>query len=153
MIRNRFSHGMKAVPDACSSRRMRGQRQKKTSAEDLVASALREAGLAYRRNVRSLPGSPDFANQSRRWALFVNGCFWHHHQGSKRATIPKRNREFWLTKFEQNRARDQRKVDDLGKMSLEIAVIWECEAEDPEALRKKIGRLKASLNYPSSAPR
>src|SRR5262245_29308629 len=25
----------------------------------------------------SLPGTPDFANKSRRWALFVHGCFWH----------------------------------------------------------------------------
>ncbi|MGO9741060.1 MAG: very short patch repair endonuclease [Roseiarcus sp.] len=144
---------MKAIPDADSSRRMRGQRQQKTRAEDLVASALRDAGLAYRRNVRALPGSPDFANQTRRWALFVNGCFWHHHEGCKRATIPTRNREFWLTKFEQNRARDSRKLDELEKRSFAVAVIWECEVLDPEVLNKQIAKLKQSLTYPSSAPR
>ncbi len=64
-------------------------RQKGTEAELAVGRALRALGAAYRLNVETLPGSPDFANRKRGWAIFVNGCYWHHHRGCKRATVPK----------------------------------------------------------------
>ena len=64
-------------------------------------------GSPYRKNVRSLPGSPDFANKSRKWAVFVHGCFWHRHTGCRRATTPNANRDFWLAKFVANRTRDR----------------------------------------------
>ena len=75
-----------------------------------MAAACRELGLSYRRNVRNLPGSPDLANKSKGWVIFVNGCFWHRHTGCKRATIPKRNHNFWKQKFAENRRRDARKM-------------------------------------------
>lgn len=75
-------------------------RQRGTKAERSVAAVLRDLGLNYRLNVRSLPGSPDFANRAGRWVIFVHGCFWHQHRGCPRATVPKRNREFWSEKFE-----------------------------------------------------
>jgi DNA mismatch endonuclease Vsr len=65
-------------------------RQKGTSAELAVAAALRELGFAYRLNVKALPGSPDFANRKRKWAVFVHGCYWHHHTGCKRQSRPRR---------------------------------------------------------------
>lgn len=114
---------------------MRRVRQKRTTAEDLVAAALRDHGIAYRRNVRSLPGSPDFANKRRGWAIFVNGCFWHHHKGCKRATVPTRNREFWLEKFAANRKRDAAKVRALRRMGFRPYIVWECEAFSAEPLR------------------
>ncbi len=89
---------------------MRRVRRTGTAAEDCVAAACRELGLSYRRNVRNLPGSPDLANKSKGWVIFVNGCFWHRHTGCKRATIPKRNHNFWKQKFAENRRRDARKM-------------------------------------------
>ena len=76
-------------PDPVTSARMAGIRQKGTKVERVVATVLRELALHYRKNVKQLPGSPDFANRSRRWAIFVNGCFWHHHTGCRKATVPK----------------------------------------------------------------
>jgi DNA mismatch endonuclease, patch repair protein len=112
-------------------------RQHGTRAEDDVASTLRELGVRYRRNVRALPGSPDFANRSRRWAVFVHGCFWHNHPGCARATIPTRNRNFWLQKFATNRTRDQIKARELAAMGFRVIVIWECESNNrPLALRR-----------------
>lgn len=106
---------------------MKRVRQAKTPAEDRVARALRAAGLAYRRNVRSLPGSPDFANKSKRWAIFVNGCFWHHHKGCPKGTIPKHNREFWIEKFAVNRKRDAAKIRALRNRGYRVQLVWECE--------------------------
>jgi DNA mismatch endonuclease Vsr len=103
-------------------------RQKGTKIENLVAFALRQRGLHYRRNVKGLPGSPDFANQTRRWAVFVNGCFWHHHTGCRKASIPKSNVEFWIDKFRANRRRDAVAIRKLRAVGYKVAIVWECEA-------------------------
>jgi DNA mismatch endonuclease (patch repair protein) len=76
-------------PDAARGALVAWVRQKDTGPEQAVARALRSRGARYRKNVRSLPGSPDFANRSRKWAVFVHGCFWHRHTGCRRATTPK----------------------------------------------------------------
>ena len=128
--------------DPARSDLMRRVRQKGTKAENQVAQTLRELGLAYRRNVTSLPGSPDFANKSRNWAVFVNGCFWHHHEGCARATIPTRNRAFWTQKFSANRARDAAKTRALRSMGFRVVVIWECEAMRPAVARRRLGILE-----------
>ena len=114
-------------------------RQRSTAAELSVGKILRRLGATYRLNVRSLPGSPDFANKSRRWAVFVNGCFWHHHDGCHRATIPKTNSAAWLAKFRTNRERDARAVRQLLSSGFWIAVIWECELEgDIRAVERRL---------------
>ena len=59
-------------------------RQRGTNAELAVAATLRDLGISYRTNVADLPGSPDFANRTRNWAVFVHGCFWHRHTNCTR---------------------------------------------------------------------
>jgi DNA mismatch endonuclease (patch repair protein) len=105
-------------------------RQRATRAEQAVGLALRTLGHGYRTNVRALPGSPDFANRSQRWAVFVNGCFWHRHTGCARATTPTANRAFWLEKFAANRARDAAAIRALRRMGFKVAVVWECQTAD-----------------------
>jgi len=117
-------------------------RQRGTRPEQHVASALRALGVGYRKNVRSLPGSPDFANKSKRWAVFVHGCFWHRHTGCRRATIPKANQDFWLDKFAANRARDARAIRALRRMGFRVAIIWECETGDTPSRLSRTLRLK-----------
>jgi DNA mismatch endonuclease, patch repair protein len=107
-------------------------RQAQTAAELDVAAALRALGAAYRMNVKNLPGSPDFANRRRKWAVFVNGCFWHRHTGCSRATVPKANNAFWLQKFAANRTRDARAVRALRRRGFRVAIVWECEVGEAE---------------------
>jgi DNA mismatch endonuclease (patch repair protein) len=114
-------------------------RRSKTSAEEEVARLLRAHGLHYRRNVRTLPGSPDFANRTRGWAIFVNGCFWHHHTGCTRATVPKHNHAFWVEKFAANRRRDAAKIRALRTLGFRVLVIWECEIA---ACAERLARLR-----------
>ena len=116
-------------------------RRTKTSAEEEVARLLRAHGLHYRRNVRSLPGSPDFANRRRGWAIFVNGCFWHHHTACARATVPKNNRAFWEDKFAANRRRDAAKIRGLRALGFRVLVIWECELDGCAARLERLLRL------------
>ena len=103
-------------------------RQKDTKPELQVAQTLRAIGAHYRKSVRGLPGSPDFVNKKRKWAVFVHGCFWHQHRGCMRATIPKNNRVFWLEKFARNRKRDADAVRALRRLGYKVAIVWECQA-------------------------
>jgi DNA mismatch endonuclease (patch repair protein) len=112
-------------------------RQRGTGAEQAVGSALRGLSIHYRKNVRGLPGAPDFSNKRARWANFVNGCFWHAHRGCVRATVPKANREFWQEKFRQNRTRDASAVQALRRVGFRVCIVWECEVPDA---RDKLSR-------------
>jgi DNA mismatch endonuclease Vsr len=117
---------------------MAGIRQRGTKIETMVAIILRDLRLHYRKNVKKLSGSPDFANRSSRWAVFVNGCFWHHHTGCRKATVPKSNRTFWTTKFSENRRRDARAICSLRREGYHVVIIWECQEERIRAKLSKI---------------
>lgn len=117
---------------------MQRVRQSGTSTELAVAKVFHQVGLRYRLNVRSLPGSPDLANRTKRWAAFVNGCFWHHHKACTLATTPKRNREFWIAKFADNRTRDARKIWKLRALGFRVIVVWQCQLDDSRQLRERL---------------
>ncbi|WP_394805938.1 hypothetical protein [Shewanella algae] len=66
---------------------------------------------------KNLPGHPDIVLKKYNLCIFVNGCFWHHHPGCKRASIPKTNQKFWAEKFRLNAERDgdaKGALEDLG---------------------------------------
>ncbi|WP_338868420.1 very short patch repair endonuclease [Myxococcus stipitatus] len=128
--------------DPRDSARLGGIRQSNTNIERQTQLILHSLGLRFRTKNRSLPGSPDLANHQERWAIFVHGCYWHSHQGCPRATIPKRNRDFWLAKFEANRARDARALRSLRRCGYRAVVVWECQLHSaPERVRKRLARL------------
>jgi len=117
---------------------MRGIRQTGTKSEIIVGEELRRRGIHYRKNAKRLPGAPDFSNVSKGWAIFVHGCFWHRHEGCPKSTTPKRNREFWVAKFDANVRRDERRTEELRERGLDVLVVWECETEERESLRAKL---------------
>lgn len=112
-------------------------RQSRTTPEERVAAALRDLGLAYRRNVKSLPGKPDFANRSKGWAIQVHGCFWHQHD-CKRGTMPSHNRDAWEAKFARNKQRDAEVDARLAALDLRVVTVWECETKDSVGLKSKL---------------
>lgn len=118
------------VVDPATSERLGRIRQSGTAAELAVKAMLRQLGARAGNSRAKLPGSPDFVNLSRRWCLFVHGCFWHAHAGCRRATVPKRNREFWERKFAENRRRDARVLRALRSLGLRALVLWECDVEE-----------------------
>ena len=81
-------------------------------------------------NERSLPGSPDFAFMNSKFAVFVDGCYWH--SCPRHGSMPKTNRRFWREKFEKNRERDARNGRDLKELGWVVLRIWECRVkQDP----------------------
>jgi DNA mismatch endonuclease (patch repair protein) len=98
------------------------------------------AGIRFRRNVRSLPGSPDLVNKTRRFAIFVHGCFWHRRPGCRKATTPKTNIEFRLNNFLANLERDSRKEESPRAIGYNVQVIWEYETQDAVSLDRLVAR-------------
>lgn len=128
------------VVDAVTSARLGRIRQSDTSAEQIVRRLLYAHGFRFRVRNRDLPGSPDVANRRAQWVVFVHGCFWHSHTGCVRATVPKRNREFWVAKFEANKARDRRAITALRRLGYTVVVVWECETARSSSLEKRLLR-------------
>lgn len=129
--------------DPVRSALMKRVRRSGTPAELVVAKVCRLLGQSYRLNVRSLPGSPDLANKRGHWAIFVNGCYWHHHTGCTRATVPTRNQEFWTGKFHANRRRDAEKIRQLRAAGYRVLLVWECEVADDAGLRARLSQICA----------
>lgn len=127
--------------DAKRSALMARVRQRGTAPELAVAGALRDLAQSYRLNVRGLPGAPDFANRTRKWVIFVHGCFWHRHTNCKHATIPKVNREFWVSKFEANRARDAKAIRNLRHSGFRVLIVWECQTADHVSLVRRVSKI------------
>lgn len=134
----RPSNGLQTDPQ--TSARLGRIRQRGTAPELAVRRLVTILGHRYRIENRDLPGSPDLANRRRRWAIFVHGCYWHSHRGCVRATIPTRNRAFWESKFEANRARDARAVRALLAMDFRVITLWECELANPDAIVRRLRR-------------
>jgi DNA mismatch endonuclease, patch repair protein len=116
--------------DPATSARMRRVRRTDTAPELKLRQWLAAQGYRYRLHNRRLPGTPDISNSSKRWAIFVHGCFWHGHEGCSKATVPKRNADFWRDKIEANRARDRRKAESLRSLGFAVYEVWECQLEE-----------------------
>ena len=82
-------------------------KSKNTKPEMIVRKFLWRNGFRYRINNPRLPGSPDIVLRKYRTCIFVNGCFWHGHEGCRYYTVPKTNTEFWVKKVARNKERDK----------------------------------------------
>lgn len=100
---------------------------KNTKPEELVRRYLFSHGFRYRKNVSTLPGKPDIVLPKYKTCIFVNGCFWHKHEGCRYFVWPKNNAEFWKKKITGNVERDLRQQNELRLLGWNVVVIWECE--------------------------
>ena len=66
-------------------------RSKDTKPEMTVRRYLFVRGFRYRIHVKNLPGKPDIVLRKYRAVIFVNGCFWHGHEGCGSYSFPKSN--------------------------------------------------------------
>ena len=117
---------------------------KDTKPEELVRKYLFSKGFRYRKNVRKLPGTPDLVLPKYRTVIFVNGCFWHGHEGCKYFVWPKSNAEFWRQKIETKISRDRRKEAQLRDMGWNVMIVWECELH-PSKKQATLERLESQL--------
>lgn len=105
---------------------------KNTKPEELVRKYLFSQGFRYRKNDKRLPGTPDIVLPKYKTVIFVNGCFWHGHEGCKYFVWPQNNADFWKAKINANIQRDQRKKEELERLGWQVLVIWECGLKKAE---------------------
>jgi DNA mismatch endonuclease, patch repair protein len=66
--------------------------------------------------------------------IFVHGCFWHGHEGCRRAHHPRSNEEYWNKKLARNLRRDRDVLSKLESMGWGVLIIWECCVDDLELM-------------------
>lgn len=130
-------------------RNMSAIKGRDTKPEILLRKLLHSLGYRFRIQRKDLPGRPDIVLPRYKTAIFVNGCFWHRHEGCKYASTPSTNSDFWEKKFAANVERDARNYAALKALGWHVVIIWECEVK--EILRSRVipGLPSlASLPYP-----
>ncbi len=127
---------------------MSGIRQKHTKPDLLVRQFLYTHGFRFRLHVQDLPGTPDIVLPRYSLFIFVHGCFWHHHNGCRFATMPKTRPEFWREKLISNRQRDIRAKIMLNALGWRVFEIWECgiKNRDQDSLEWLPEHIKSSVS-------
>lgn len=126
------------------SRNMAAIRGKDTGPEMVLRRALHREGFRYRLHVRALPGRPDIVLPRYCLAIFVHGCFWHHHN-CEAFVWPMTRAAFWREKIDGNVARDRIVRAALRRAGWRTMVVWECE------LRRHGGGQRAARRIHSRA--
>ncbi len=102
-----------------------------TKPEMLVRRYLFAHGFRYRLVDPRLPGHPDLVMRKYRTVIFVNGCFWHGHEGCPSFRLPKTNTAFWKAKIERNAERDLEEHRRIAAMGWHCVTVWECQLSKP----------------------
>ena len=118
-----------------------------TKPELVVRRLVHGMGYRYRLHVAALPGRPDLVFPSLGKIVFVHGCFWHQHS-CKRSARPTSNVAFWEKKLDRNLARDRASAAALKQEGWSVLVIWECETNNRQKLKRKLSRF-LSRPHPS----
>ena len=127
------------------SRNMAAIKRADTKPELYIRKMLFAKGYRFRLQNNALPGHPDLWMKKYNVAIFINGCFWHRHDGCKYAYIPKSHVEFWNEKFRRNKERDHKVKQQLEEQGIRCLIVWECTIREsfkktgnPELLFEKI---------------
>lgn len=119
-------------------------KSKDTKPEWIVRRYLFSRGYRYRKNLKSLPGTPDIVLHKYGIVIFIHGCFWHGHEVD--GTIPRTNTEFWHKKIETNRKRDERNKELLKKLGWRVMTIWECQLK-PTVREQTLLEMEYHINH------
>lgn len=104
---------------------------KNTAPEKMLRLALWRCGIRYRKNYKSLPGTPDIAITRYRIAVFVDGDFWHArgHRSAPGEQIGT-NKEYWCRKLSRNVERDKEVNDALTEAGWLVLRFWESDIKN-----------------------
>ena len=108
-------------------------RPKDTAPEMMLRKSLHRIGYRYRLHTNNLPGKPDLVFRQYQAIIFVNGCFWHGHD-CHLFRLPSSNQDYWQSKIENNRSRDENNRKLLLADGWRILTVWECSMRGRERL-------------------
>jgi DNA mismatch endonuclease (patch repair protein) len=99
-------------------------RSNNTSIEIQLRKALWKEGIRYRKNLKTLPGSPDIAITKYKIAIFCDGEFWHGKDWENKKDSIKTNRNYWIPKIDRNIVRDNKVEKKLENMGWVVLRYW-----------------------------
>ena len=134
------------------SQNMAAIKGRNTRPEMVVRRLLYSLGYRYRLHRKDVPGNPDIVFLARRKAIFINGCFWHQHQGCRLAHFPRSRLEYWGPKLARNVQRDAASAAILQNMGWKVLVLWECEIKNVEPLTTRLIEFVGESTGLPSAP-
>lgn len=133
------------------SRNMAAIKGKDTKPEMIVRKYLFSRGMRFRVQVRKLPGTPDIVLPKYKTVVFVNGCFWHGHEGCKYFRLPKSNVEFWKEKIERNIERDKESMRALLDLGWRVIRVWECQLRSKVTREDTLNKIYKSITSPDGS--
>ena len=95
-----------------------------TDLELTVRSELHRRGLRFRKNVKTLPGSPDIVFPKAKLAVFLDGDFWHGYDFDTRKI---KLTPFWQAKIAATIERDRRNNVALTSAGWLVLRFWQHE--------------------------
>lgn len=122
---------------------------KNTKPEMLVRKFLFANGYRYRLNVKTLPGKPDIVLPKYKTIIFINGCFWHGHEGCRYFVVPKTRSKWWINKISGTQKRDNEAENQLNELGWKVIVVWECELK-PKQIENTLLKLYNILQHNST---
>lgn len=125
-------------------------RSKNTKPEEIVRKYLFSHGFRYRKNDNRYPGNPDIVLPKYKTVIFVNGCFWHKHEGCPKFVWPKSNQEYWKQKILRNQERDKYVQTQLIELGWKVIVVWECELENKKRASERLSLLCQEIKTTNS---
>ena len=96
-------------------------------------------GRKLRYQPKGIPERPDFANKTKKVAVFIDGCFWH--KCPRCYKPPKSNKKYWKAKVERNTKRDRHVNRKMRKEGWTVLRFWEHQVKENEFyVLKKINK-------------
>jgi len=125
---------------------MQAIRGKGTKIEKRLAKALWDAGFRYRKNDKSVFGTPDLTFKGKKVAVFVDSEFWHGKNWLTEKDRVKTNAEFWRNKIETNIRRDILVNITLQQQGWTVLRFWGKEVE--KELDRCVTEITQALTQP-----
>lgn len=101
-------------------------RSKNTGPERAICCELRRRGVYFSKHPKDLPGRPDICFRRIKFAVFIDGDFWH---GWRFPLWSHKLAPIWQAKIESNRQRDRRNIRKLSRLGWKVLRVWEHQVE------------------------
>lgn len=123
---------------------MRAIRSKNTIAEIRLAKALWNLGYRYRKNNKSIFGTPDLTFKKYKIAIFVDSEFFHGKDWENQKDCVKTNTKFWQNKIERNIQRDIEVNKYLSSNGWAVIRFWSTQVK--KDLTSCISQIQSEIN-------
>ena len=118
-----------------------------TKDEIRLAKALWHLGYRYRKNNKTVFGTPNITFKKWKIALFVDSEFFHGKDWKTQKDRVKTNTEFWQKKIERNRQRDMEVNKTLKAQGWSVLRFWSSEIE--KNLEQCIAKIQREITLKS----